>query len=63
MNQLIRTASHVHSTWSYDGKWPLEKLSRSFSQLGYRAVLMTEHDQGFSEFQAAGASGGLSKGE
>ena len=48
-HHLVRTACHVHSTWSYDGKWPLQDLAKSFSRRGYRAVLMTEHDQGFSE--------------
>ena len=48
-HHLVRTACHVHSTWSYDGKWPLQDLAKSFSRRGYRAVLITEHDQGFSE--------------
>jgi hypothetical protein len=43
----IRAAAHIHSEWSYDASWPLEKLSRSFRRLGYDALLMTEHDRGY----------------
>jgi hypothetical protein len=46
---LVRAASHVHSEWSYDGKWQLEQLARAFSKRGYRIILLTEHDQGFDE--------------
>ena len=45
----IRVACHVHSNWSYDGKWSLEKLAETFSRRGYRALLTTEHSQGFDE--------------
>ncbi|HEY4245834.1 MAG TPA: hypothetical protein VGM64_03195 [Lacunisphaera sp.] len=45
----IKVAMHVHSTWSYDGKWPLERLASEFAGRGYQVLLMTEHDQGFSE--------------
>jgi hypothetical protein len=48
MNE-IRTACHVHSKWSYDGKWDLKQLAESFSRRGYRVVMITEHDQGFDE--------------
>ncbi len=44
----ILAACHVHSVWSYDGSWALEALSRSFGQRGYRVLMMTEHDLGFS---------------
>jgi predicted metal-dependent phosphoesterase TrpH len=44
----ILAACHVHSVWSYDGSWELEALGRSFSQRGYRVLMMTEHDLGFS---------------
>jgi hypothetical protein len=33
---------------SYDGSYTLEALSDKFSRAGYRVVLMTEHDRGFS---------------
>jgi hypothetical protein len=45
----LRVACHVHSDWSYDGKWQLGSISRLFGSLGYDAVLMAEHDRGFSE--------------
>lgn len=45
----ILAACHVHSVWSYDGSWELGDLSRSFSDRGYRILMMTEHDRGFTE--------------
>jgi predicted metal-dependent phosphoesterase TrpH len=45
----VRTACHVHSDWSFDGQWPLERIVETFQARGYRAVMMTEHDQGFDE--------------
>lgn len=45
----LRVACHVHSDWSYDGKWKLESIARLFGSLGYDAVLMAEHDRGFTE--------------
>lgn len=44
----IFAACHVHSVWSYDGSWELQALSRSFSERGYRVLMMTEHDRGFT---------------
>jgi hypothetical protein len=54
----ILAASHVHSVWSYDGKWTLDELAPQFSERGYQALLMTEHDRGFTpsrwaEYRAA----------
>jgi hypothetical protein len=46
---MVRAASHVHSTWSYDGTWPLEDLAAAFTRRNYRVVMMTEHDRGFTE--------------
>ena len=45
----ISAACHLHSSWSYDGSWPLESLSASLAARGYRVLLMTEHDRGFTE--------------
>ena len=39
---------HVHSKWSYDGSWSLEALGAKFARHGYRIVMMTEHDKGFT---------------
>lgn len=46
---LLRAAAHVHSDWSYDGKWPLERLAVGFARRGYNLVLMAEHDTGFDD--------------
>jgi predicted metal-dependent phosphoesterase TrpH len=43
----LRVAPHVHSTWSYDGRWALEQLARAFARRGYGAVLLAEHDRTF----------------
>lgn len=45
----VRTACHVHSEWSYDGRWSLAALAREFARRGYDVVLMAEHDRGFDE--------------
>ena len=39
----LRVASHVHTSWSYDGEWALEDVARTFGRLGYDAVLTAEH--------------------
>jgi predicted metal-dependent phosphoesterase TrpH len=44
----VLAACHVHSDLSYDGSVTLEALSDKFSRAGYRVLLMTEHDRGFS---------------
>lgn len=45
----LRVAAHVHSEWSYDGRWELGAIARLFGRLGYDAVLMAEHDRGFDD--------------
>jgi len=55
---VIKAACHVHSQWSYDGKWALPELAKAFSERGYRVLMLSEHDRGFtparlSEFRAA----------
>lgn len=45
----ILAACHVHSTWSYDGSLTLEELAAEFFRRGFRVILMTEHDRGFTE--------------
>ena len=57
----IRIASHVHSEWSYDGRFSLEQISEGFGRRGYDAVLLAEHDRGFdadrwADYRAACAS-------
>jgi hypothetical protein len=43
----IRVACHVHSAWSYDGRWSLEAIGEAFGRRGYDVVLLAEHDRGF----------------
>jgi hypothetical protein len=57
----LLAACHVHSEWSYDGSWSLANLSAKFGRQGYRVLLMTEHDRGFTtsrleEYRAACAN-------
>jgi hypothetical protein len=44
----VRAACHIHSNWSYDGSWTVEELASEFSRRGYRALMMSEHDRGFT---------------
>lgn len=46
---MITAACHVHSEWSYDAKWTLKELATAFGKRGYRVVMTTEHDRGFTE--------------
>jgi predicted metal-dependent phosphoesterase TrpH len=45
----LRVAAHVHSAWSYDAEWPLDKIARAFRKRGYDALLMSEHDRSFDQ--------------
>lgn len=49
MPNEIAAACHVHSEWSYDGKWSLPALADEFGRRRYRVLMMTEHDRGFNE--------------
>jgi hypothetical protein len=42
---------HAHSLWSYDGRWPLDRLAWIYGRLGADAVMMSEHDTGFDPSQ------------
>lgn len=44
----VSAACHIHSDWSYDGNWTLAELVDEFSHRGYRVLMMTEHDRGFT---------------
>jgi hypothetical protein len=44
----VAAVCHLHSVWSYDGKWSLDKLRDKFGRQGRRILMMTEHDRGFS---------------
>lgn len=45
----MKIAFHVHSDWSYDGKYSLRYISSLFARRGYDAVLMCEHCRTFDE--------------
>jgi len=45
----VLAACHLHSTWSYDGSWTLDALAERFGARGYRVIMVTEHDRGFSQ--------------
>lgn len=58
MTKPLRVVMHAHSTWSYDGRWSLERLARMYGKLGADALMMSEHDTGFDlsrfgEYRAA----------
>lgn len=44
MNRL-KLAMHIHTEWSFDAKWPLERVARAFKRRGYDAILTAEHSQ------------------
>jgi predicted metal-dependent phosphoesterase TrpH len=61
MTRPLRVVMHAHSTWSYDGRLPLDRIARLYGRLGADAVMMTEHDTGFDpsrfpEYRAACAA-------
>ncbi len=42
---MLRVYTHIHSTFSYDGKWPLERVASAFRSLGADLLLCSEHSQ------------------
>jgi hypothetical protein len=49
----VLAACHLHSSWSYDGSWPIDALAREFGRRGYRVMMMTEHENGFTHARYA----------
>jgi predicted metal-dependent phosphoesterase TrpH len=45
----VRAAAHVHSEWSDDAAWPLERLVESFRKRRCGVLLMCEHSRGFTD--------------
>jgi len=45
----IKGVVHLHSNWSYDGKWELKKLVKIFSIFNVNFLLMAEHDRNFTQ--------------
>jgi hypothetical protein len=46
---MFSAACHIHSDWSYDGKWSVSALAAEFERRGYRILMITDHDRGFNE--------------
>jgi PHP domain-containing protein len=49
----VLAACHLHSAWSYDGSWPIETMVEAFIRRGYRVMMMTEHENGFTQARYA----------
>lgn len=47
----VRAAVHVHTTWSFDGHWPLGELATALRRRGYDAMLTAEHSQSLTPEQ------------
>lgn len=45
----VKAVLHIHSAWSYDGKWNLSKIANFFGTLGYDLILTAEHDRTFDD--------------
>jgi hypothetical protein len=45
----VLAACHLHSAWSYDGSWSIDVMARAFGRRGYRVMMMTEHENGFTQ--------------
>jgi len=46
---IAKTVAHIHSVWSYDGKWELSKIASFFGRLGYDVILTAEHNRTFDK--------------
>lgn len=47
--RTYRFASHIHSAWSDDSDWGLERISRVLSRLGFHGALIADHDRTLTE--------------
>ena len=45
----VRAAAHLHSEWSDDASWPLEKMVEAFAKRRCDVLLMCEHSRGFTD--------------
>lgn len=45
MTGVLRIASHIHSAWSDDCSWPLEKLAGTLRRVGFDGALVCDHDR------------------
>jgi hypothetical protein len=48
-DRAVRAAVHLHSDWSDDGSWPIERIVQAFSRRHYRVLVMTEHSRGWTD--------------
>ena len=44
----VRAVAHVHSEWSDDASWPLDRLAAAFRKRGRSVLLMCEHSRTFT---------------
>ncbi|GAA1995012.1 hypothetical protein [Catenulispora subtropica] len=49
----VRAVAHIHSEWSDDASWPLERLAAAFQRRGRSVLLMCEHSRTFTEAKLA----------
>jgi hypothetical protein len=45
----VRAVAHIHSEWSDDGSWTLDRLAAAFQRRGRSVLLMCEHSRTFTE--------------
>lgn len=44
----LRVAAHIHSAFSDDCDWPLDRICRTLRRQGYHGALVCEHDRGMT---------------
>lgn len=44
----VRAVAHIHSEWSDDASWPLDRLAAAFRERGRSVLLMCEHSRTFT---------------
>ena len=44
----VRAVAHLHSEWSDDATWPLDRLAAAFRKRGRSVLLMCEHSRTFT---------------
>jgi len=45
----VRAVAHIHSAWSDDATWSLDRLAAAFRKRGRSVLLMCEHSRTFTE--------------
>ncbi|NUR31272.1 MAG: PHP domain-containing protein [Catenulispora sp.] len=49
----VRAVAHIHSEWSDDASWPLDRLAAAFQRRGRSVLLMCEHSRTFTAAKLA----------